>query len=461
MNKRRTLMSLFLLTLMVGNAVAIPLIIPLIAGLGLVGGATIGYWLGIQKADETQKLLEEYEQRLTSNNIQNEVNIRYYLAELGARDENIYSLTLDTLQYSKNYAWTLAKTTYLAAINNGSTHTDALNQANVKVLNYYETMVKNLIALNNETIEMLNVTIREYKDTCNAIGKSYLQDMSFLAGDASYTITSYNGYTHTTTKTVTALGNNYVTEDLVLEDAYAGGGIGDAIVKLVKVNTTEWTVVYQDSKLQSVLDQITTEYNNVINNLAAYFDAVNSAGISVNDTDLVDPYMLASQLNTDLNTTGYYGYAAAELALLGLPLTGLNKTISITVDNETYEGFLFTDWNTTFEVNQTYDPTGHLVYFVTDDGLYKIDENFTITDIRDKQGNELTNTTIIKYVNHTGDATKLLEELAELRQLYDEYLAMQSTGGGGSGWWSSLDQTAKLGVIAIGAIAVYAIFRRR
>ena len=247
----------------------------------------------------------------------------------------------------------------------------------------------------------------------------------------------------------------------------------------IDINTSEgYITVFDSPTTLNLLNQIDAAYHEVASNLAAYFNAVYSNNTVVNETDLVDPYMLASLLNTDVNKTGFYGYAAAELALAGLPTTGLNKTINITIYNtsgleeKTTEGYLFTNWDTVFTVGQNYTiPAGTLVFFADDEGLWKIPENYTIhiNKIVDaRTGQELNETTIYRYVEHTSDATKLLEELAKLRALYQEYLNMQAllTGGGSSGnglldWWNSLDTTAKLGIVAIGMVAAYAYIRRK
>jgi len=93
MDKRVVILSLFLIATVIGQTVAIPLIIPLIGvGVGLLGAGAIGYWLGIQKSEDYQKLIEEYEAQLTQNTIENDINTRLYLQELYARDQNIIML---------------------------------------------------------------------------------------------------------------------------------------------------------------------------------------------------------------------------------------------------------------------------------------------------------------------------------------------------------------------------------
>ena len=119
-------------------------------------------------------------------------------------------------------------------------------------------------------------------------------------------------------------------------------------------------------------------------------------------------------------------------------------------------------------MNYTADPA-YKWFFVTDGGIYDLTGyNFTIGAIRDWKGNELTNVTLTRYVSHTGDVLKMYEELAKIRQLYEEYINnLQAMAAGGSSgfslseWWNSLDTLGKLGVIGIGAIGVYAVLRRK
>ncbi len=217
----------------------------------------------------------------------------------------------------------------------------------------------------------------------------------------------------------------------------------------------------------SIFSQIDVKYKQVSDNLDIYADSLTEQIFSSIDvTELLDPIMLATQINNDYDQTGYYGYAAAELALMGLNLTGLNKTVTIDVNGTTLCGILFTDWEGVLERNQTYtaDPA-YLWYFIDENGkLYDLQGyNFTVTDLRDKNGNKLQNTTFERYVDHSGDIQKIYDELAKLNELYQRYIEMQTIAGGGSSvsdWWNSLSDTEKLALAGAAVLFIVLIARR-
>lgn len=102
------------------------------------------------------------------------------------------------------------------------------------------------------------------------------------------------------------------------------------------------------------------------------------------------------------------------------------------VNNTTLTGWLFTDQVGTIEKNQTIDPSGSTWLIVTDSGIYQIQEPFVITDLRTLSGQPLNNTTLYAYTSAQTDVSKIYEELEQIRQLWQEYLEMSTTAGGGS-----------------------------
>jgi len=485
---RKLLISLFLL-ITIGHATAIaPIVVGVIIGASVVGGGVIGYWLGTQKTNEYEKLLQEYQQRLTLNTIQNDINTRLFLQELYTRDKVMSDLAQDLSEYSKNYAWALAKYTALKALFNGSSCSEAQELARQAVYNYYLNLTRTIITMNNETIELLEYVIDYYADNIQ-VSKIvidypdkyktkyiYFDNVSCswkVAGNYEY-VGGWNRYVKTVG--VNVLGQSFSIKEFwvhvdVKPSPYEGAKEFDEKVTKITIAGEE---VYNPNIYYNALNQIDSAYDYMVANIDAYVSQIasNMANLGINETDLLDPYILATFLNTDLNTTGYYGYAGAELALLGLPITGgLNTTMTIDVNGTILDGYLFTDWDTIYEVGQNYTvPSGSLVYFLDDNGtLYKLPEGtmFTILGIRDWKGNEIPNTTIYYYVDHSGDIQQLYEEMARLRKLYEDYLNMSTTiNGGGDGsslmdWWNSLDDYAKIGLIAGGCILLYALTRRK
>jgi|Deesub1362B_J571_1020462.scaffolds.fasta_scaffold00189_35 hypothetical protein len=480
-NKGRAVMTALMLTMLIGQTVAIPLIIPLVAG-GIAGGI-LGYIVGTNfiASDEVENLKQQYESALTSQKEINDANIQQLLLEVYARDSNIYGVTQDFGQYTKNYAWALAKYEAVKALKEGKTVAEAQAAARNAVINYYANVSKTVVNTHNATINLLLAIQSNYSATAglssfefiDSQGSKYYYDTNsgtwkfYLAGN--WYAPSFN----TGTNTVTIAGKTYSYTKMYLRyDKTGSGTFYNYDVRTVKY---AGAVVYDRTGFDNAVSAINSAYNEIINNVDAYVqNLANQVNLAqINLTDIIDPYQLASLMNSDYNATGYYGYAAAELALLGLNTAGINKTIVIEVNGTQYEGFLFTDWQGVLETNKTYTANASYKYFIAvDGGLYEIPagENFTVLAIRDFNGNTLNNTTLKSYTSALQDVNQIYDELAALRQLWQEYIEMQAimAGGGGSSggfdfsaWWASLDQTAKLGVVVIGAVGLYAVLRRK
>ncbi len=163
-DKRKAVMAALMLSILIGQVTALTLIdylTPVV--LGPIG--IIGYWLGLQKSEDYQQLISDYQAKLTSSTIQNAVNTRLDLKEIYARDQNIYGFGQDISEYTKNYAWSLAKYTLLKALSNGSTLTEAKALAKQAVEEYYQNVTASIIANQNETNNLLWHVIQNYANT--------------------------------------------------------------------------------------------------------------------------------------------------------------------------------------------------------------------------------------------------------------------------------------------------------
>ncbi len=488
--------------LMIANLFTAYAIVPvIIAGAVLIGsGIGIGLWLGhnIWGKPADQKI-HELEQQLTNETIEN-------LATLETASENawgkskiiVYNLG-DAVHYGRNYAWALAKYTILKALQQGDTLDAAASKARYAVYKYYLNVTKNIIEEANNTAKYLNFTLNEYAKEYgdNSPADKLVAEFTLTAWSSNYWVRVYPGHKVTLkiwnrwsddysycpfnwksvpfklgTTTIKALGKSFKVVVLTANVSYCGDG--RAIYRAIGFsNGQSRTVVYDFSVYRQVLNQINSEYNNIINNINKYVQGLKNAH-NFNVSDLIDPYVLATFLDKDWNKTGYYGYAAAELALLGLNTTGLNETVTIDYHGHRLGGFLFTDWTGKLEVNHTYQAdNNHVWYLVTTDGqghtlLVPLSGQFRVVSLEDWQGHKLNSTTLTNYDPHSGDVQKIYKELEKIETLYEQYLKnlQPASGGGGfsadlANWWNSLDETAKLGVIAVGCVAVYAIFRRR
>jgi len=468
--------------------------------IGLAGGTLAGvigsYFLGIKPLQEDIDKLQELNDMLNET-LTKEFNIAKSTIEYTAEtDSKIYSSTFllieDMQTQTEPYAWTLAKYTAVKRLkeelNNGTDFTTALGYAKQDAMdtvrNYYINVTNNSVITHNMFAERYIAMARAglqsamdmlQSDCADGDGCSQWTSYSVVLPDycdqAYQFIAMYDGanyvygiapegdspsayeYTidavvsvQTETKTTTNLGN------FTLKKSVSGTGI----------------VVPCMTKINAIIDNYDAEFSQISANLDVYLDSLTDQIVSeVNLTEILDPVTLATQINNDAETTGYYGYAAAELALLGLNLTGLNKTITIDVNGTELNGILFTDWSGTLYAGGTYyaDPA-YLWYLVDENGqLYDIaGQNFTVANITDKDGNALSNTTFVKYVDHSGDIQKLYDELLKLTKLYEDYIEMQTVSGGGiselGDWWASLSDTEKVAIAVVGVVVIIALARK-
>jgi len=146
--------------------------------------------------------------------------------------------------------------------------------------------------------------------------------------------------------------------------------------------------------------------------------------------NILNPTDLASRASTQYNESGYYGFAAVELANLGYS-GDFNSSVTVSMNNSTYEGYLFytADDRSGWEVGETYDPSGWngTVYLAeqssdNQSGVYRLDQNFTIESAQNpKTGDAITNVTTQEYTQATYNSSKLEAQLKELRKLKEEY----------------------------------------
>ena len=490
--RKATLLAL----LMIANVLVANAFVSIIAGAILLaaGSTAFGLWLGHHFwAKPADQKIKQLEQELTNSTLDNLATLESAALNVWDRSKVITYDLGDAVHYGRNYAWALAKYTILKSLEQGNTLDAAASKARAAVLKYYLNVTKNIIEEMNNTAEYLNFTLNRYAEESqgvNAVDKAGISfrvkiQWLYFSGSCQIgenkTLTySGNGNTYHLALTwnkpylklqkvnVKVLGKKYTVLTLAMN---IGQNLHFIDLKFRDPSGHD-TVVYNWNVYANVLNQINNEYNNIVNNINAYVQGLKNS--TFNTTDLIDPYVLATFLDKDYNKTGYYGYAAAELALLGLNTTGLNKTVTISYQGKNLSGFLFTDWTGTLQVNQTYQPdNNHVWYFVTTDSngrtlLVPLSGQFKVVSLEDWQGHKLNNTTLVNYDPHSGDVQKIYQELEKIETLYEQYLnnLQPAAGGGGfsaelSNWWNSLDETAKLGVIAVGCVAVYAIFRRR
>ncbi|KAA9408161.1 hypothetical protein Har1131_03680 [Haloarcula sp. CBA1131] len=177
----------------------------------------------------------------------------------------------------------------------------------------------------------------------------------------------------------------------------------------------------------------------------------------INNSDLVDPYVLANQQSAG---DDFQGWTAAQLTLMGQNSPENFDQIgsfNITTESGTqYEGVLFSQENPAsgqFEANNTYNPNqiGGTQYVVTSDRIVELESNFTVDDITTTDGQTVQNVTIQKTTYETSNVTELKQQYEDLAykraQIEAREKALKQSAGGGLLGGGSVPPVVALAVI--------------
>lgn len=205
-------------------------------------------------------------------------------------------------------------------------------------------------------------------------------------------------------------------------------------------------------RLNSTSDLITTDVQTYVEGLNSTYTTEQLLNISV-----LDGVTLVQEYNTNRNTTGYNGWAAAELSLLGIDHNGTNafsieytrRNASGVLVNETttLSGTMLTNWepsktNGSFVVNTTYDTSNASgpVFFANqttsnESTMLMLDGEFVITEMTNTQTGESINQTSVQGSNitQTWNVSLTEEEFKRLLNQRDNYSTYYDGAGGGGG----------------------------
>ncbi|MDS0279376.1 hypothetical protein NDI85_16365 [Halomicroarcula sp. S1AR25-4] len=386
-----------------------------------------------------------------------------------ASAENYQTTVDNTLQHSETQALIIGKNAYIRALNNGSSKAAATNEANQAIANFYA--VKQLQLINEWERSVLHyeymVSVaksesgisQDHHDTGSASGRflhaEYLQNgtneyyaWNDYQGDTSTTLlngttVSYNSYrilrkegsggtigsgqVNVTTGRINPTGEASAGGRLVVENTSTGA-------QYVYMDPTEYSTRWTD--IENQYQATTGEMETLINNT---YDAYQAG--EIDNSDLVDPYVLASERSAG---DDFQGWAATQLTLLGQnspenydQMGSFNVT---TKTGDSYRGILFSPENPAsgqFAANQTYDPSaiGGTQYIVTSDRIRELNENFTVQNITTTDGERVQNVTIEKTVYKTSNLTELKQQYEDLAyrraQIEAREQALKEAGGGG------------------------------
>ena len=411
----------------------------------------------------------------------------YQSAQNSKAQADNYQTTLDNyLSDTKTQARIIGKNAYIRSLNNGSSKSAAKTEAKSAVADYYATKQQNLASswtASLENVEYLN----NVEEDESGISSGYV-DMPEEDPDGSGGVYGTVKYDGTGSETVTLVNSETVTVPTLIGNVTDGtGGYNTAPSSLAtgpaldvkpygsadqsyQADFLRVTVQAPDSNYEpvdavvvrdfsskwSAIESQNTQVQNEMDTLAENTYSAYQAG-EINNSDLVDPYVLANQQSAG---DDFQGWTAAQLTLLGTnspenfdQIGSFNVT---TGEGTQYEGVLFSQENPAsgqFENGSTYDTAniGGTQYVVTSDRIVELDGTFTIDKITTTSGKTTENVTIQKTTYETTNVTELKQQYEDLAyrraQIEAREKAMKQSAGGGLLGGGSVSPVVALAVI--------------
>ncbi|REA05873.1 hypothetical protein DEQ92_06305 [Haloferax sp. Atlit-6N] len=440
-----------------------------------------------------------------------------YAAGLAVDDSvESFNTTLENrLQDTRTVAYSKAKIQVVNDINNGTAETLAKERANETVTAYYAQIERNIIRDWNakmSELEYLNQTETGFafhepsdSDEYQIPGQYAENPDGFQTGVHQMNYTLVNG-TNVTMKfwlqphnvggdgtganaAVGVLPKTSLAPDLYaysneLHGWSTGGDYYSASDGLAvqSPSTSNYTGVLYGADYTGLLEDLDTQQQQVQANMAqvveGYYAQYAAGDIDSTDLARLDPSTIGAEASTEFNTTGYYSYAAVQLASIGYS-GDLNSSHTIAVEGQNgttiVNGTMFytgedapAGWDTgsTYQFAD-YNGTFYFAYQnANDSGIYDLSEygeNFTIVEAFNVHTGEAVNTTSTQqYVYEDTNATALqsqLDQLLELREWFEQEAGTAGSTDGGRNPAGGLNTQVIGGALLVGAAAVLLIQR--
>lgn len=438
-------------------------------------------------SDKIQELKEE-EQNQTALDVYNAG------ASLQSDSESTLAMYENYLHESEAYAWSEARAESVHAYENGTSKSSARVEAGQAIDGVYMSKQRNLIAewntkasqiryLHNratEGSELPDDTVTAVDPACQDgnCGENAQYSSSDITGFKNITYTLANGsqvdvlaiqvrdfYDEDST-----LGTNYQYHNVLisplLEGMPKGTGTNNApqhyprvVVQppdgseydnktMVEVNATRWRSIHNET--EETRQRLRDNSDEVVNET---YDAYQDG--QLNASEYVGPSTMAQEYATQYNSTGYYSYAAASLASMGLETPDMTTTsvMNVSVGGATYSGLLMSqsapggEWkaNTTYEASNI---SGNQFVVKTSGGIEELSGQFTVQEIQNKTGHNVDSAEIKTYNRKTADSTEYVELQQEISDLQTE-IESQNPGGGGNGGDGFPPKEKAIGLVAL------------
>ncbi|AHB64487.1 hypothetical protein HISP_00145 [Haloarcula hispanica N601] len=398
-----------------------------------------------------------------------------------------YQTSLDnTLADSQTQALILGKNAYIKALNNGKSKSVAKTEAKAAVDDFYAAKQQNLISEWN-----IGIAQAEYIESVSANESGISTDWHA----ASYEKDTDNEYsmrarldTFGTTSMTLENGDSVTVQTVTVKEERQSGSWSTRQTPTVDITTG--TISTADGTIYGVKtgpadNKPENEYL-TFENFSAQYAAIGTQAADarsqidtlaentysayqqgeINNSDLVDPYVLASQQSPG---DDFQGWAAAQLTLLGTNSPENFDQIGefeVSTSGSEYEGVLFSQENPAsgqFESGKTYDAStlGGTQYVVTSDRIVELDGQFTIGNITNTDGEAVKNVTIQKTTYETTNVTELKQQYEDLAKRRAEIEAREQNLRGSAGGGLLGGSSSSLVLVLVGIGALYAVSQRR
>jgi hypothetical protein len=442
----------------------------------IITGATLG--LAEYTRDQPERCLQRYEPD-TSNLTATD----QYASGLAMADstDSFISVNDNLQQSAESQMWAEAKVEIINQLANNATEAEVLNASKDAARDYASVQINNVYAdfgakaaqvaylddVNSSNVRYYYSASDDYRGVTNETITFTVE----LPNGENGTYTGYQTHGGEWTAPFAYDGTSYSTYLAhTLPDGSTGGTYdGKRKVYVRDPSDNSWNLVLNPTtyrneveEYQSTLSQVESGLDSYVNTTYQEWEAGNLTTEDIADSS---PMTIGSMAATERNTTGYYGYANAQLASLGLSGdTNASHVVSTTLNQTNYTdtgrayeqtpvnvtGTLFYtgDDNQTFQTGTTYNPDNlnGVVYMSVasmtnrtsgetvpyEGGFYEVESNFTVEDATNVRTGEPVNTTTMEPVDYsTTNVSQLSEELDRLKELRDYYEQQQAAAGGG------------------------------
>lgn len=383
-------------------------------------------------------------------------------------EQNTQAVLGNYLTDARQTAYSEGKLAAWNAIANNATVEQTKIEANTSAEGYYHSMQDNLASVYATSVSNAEYTYtREYNQT-DATGE-WVYPVYDNGTEASFAanpwVTAEIDLPMGTVEMRTyRLADGSVVTPYPNATSVPGGGPYVAGPKLHVEGPTNssdtlsggaYTVIADSGKFEATNTEISDQRQQVKDNLAVFIDGqyANVSAEEINASDVLSPAQIASRASTDYDSTGYYGFAAAELAAQGKAGNlSMSHNLSL-ADGSEVEGTLFYTGNSenlTLTRGEKYDPANYSGTFILAanadaGGIQELTSPFVIQEQRNTKTGEVVNTTSVeRYTYNTTSTGNFSADIQRLEELAAAYEAQQVPASGGTGCLAACGEGSSL-----------------